>query len=62
VTKDSRLLGKWSCVIGSEVTDVSNKPVAFILKEAIRTRRFQELVHLTLENISNTLETLSSVD
>jgi len=49
-------------IIGVEVTDVSNKPVAFILKVASRTRRFQELIHLTLENDSNKLETLRSVD
>jgi len=35
-------------IIGVEVTDVSNKPVAFILKLESRTRRFQELVHLPL--------------
>jgi len=52
----------WSCVIGFEFIDVSDKPVAFILNVACSTRRFQELVRLTLENDSKTLKTLRSVD
>ena len=62
VTEDSRLLGRWICVIGFEFTKVSDKPLAFILNVACRTGGLQELVLLALQNDNNMLETLRSVD
>jgi hypothetical protein len=52
----------WLFVIGFEVTDISDKPVAFILKVASTTKIIQERVYLTLHYDSNMLETLRSVD